>query len=145
MPHLVLSGGISITDMMTLSNGISFCVTGPSCGNSPDIHRSPVNSLHKGQWCGALMFSLICAWINGWVNNRDADDLRRHRGHYDVTVCNGNLTKVYTLANGLYKNQQHPAVKGTFLDYSLPPKRHRLFVHCIFKANCIWIYLRIKI
>ena len=50
------------------------------------IHRSPVNSLHKGQWRGALMFSLICAWINGWVNNREAGDLRRHRGHYDVTV-----------------------------------------------------------
>ena len=36
------------------------------------IHRSPVNSLHKGQWRGTLMFSLICVWINGWVNNRDA-------------------------------------------------------------------------
>ena len=36
------------------------------------IHRSPVNSLHKGQWRGALMFSLICAWINGWVNNSEA-------------------------------------------------------------------------
>ena len=33
------------------------------------IHRSTVNSLHKGQWRGALMFSLICAWINGRVNN----------------------------------------------------------------------------
>ena len=31
------------------------------------------------------MDSLICAWINGWVNNRDAGDLRRHRNHYDVT------------------------------------------------------------
>ena len=31
------------------------------------IHRSPVNSPHKGQWRGTLMFSLICAWINGWV------------------------------------------------------------------------------
>ena len=50
------------------------------------IHRSPVNSPHKGQWCGALMFSLICVWINGWVNNREAGDLRRHRAHYDVTV-----------------------------------------------------------
>ena len=29
------------------------------------IHRSSVNSLHKGQWCGGLMFSLICTWING--------------------------------------------------------------------------------
>ena len=34
------------------------------------IHRSPVNSPRKGQWRGALMFTLICARINGWVNNR---------------------------------------------------------------------------
>ena len=50
------------------------------------IHRSPVNSPNKGQWRGALMFSLICAWINGWVNNREAGDLSCHRAHYDVTV-----------------------------------------------------------
>ena len=50
------------------------------------IYRSPVNSPHKGQWCGALMFSLMRAWINGWVNNREAGDLRDHRAHYDVTV-----------------------------------------------------------
>ena len=56
-------------------------------GNSP----VPVKSPHKGQWRGALMFSLICAWINDWVINREAGDLRRHRGHYDVNVmdmCN---------------------------------------------------------
>ena len=45
-----------------------------------------LNSPHKGQWRGALVFSLICAWTNGWVNNRDAADLGRHRSHYDVTV-----------------------------------------------------------
>ena len=50
------------------------------------IHRSPVNSPHKGQWRGALVFSLICAWINGQVNNREVGDLRRHRAHYDVIV-----------------------------------------------------------
>ena len=32
------------------------------------------------------MFSLISAWINGWVNNRKAGDLKRHRAHYDGTV-----------------------------------------------------------
>ena len=48
------------------------------------IHWSPVNSAHKGQWRVGLMFSLICAWINDWVNNRMAGDLRRHRTHYDV-------------------------------------------------------------
>ena len=51
-----------------------------------EIHRWPVNSPHKGQWRGALMFSLICAWINGWVNHHEAGDLRRHRAHYDVIV-----------------------------------------------------------
>ena len=50
------------------------------------IHRSPVNSPHKGQWHGALMFSLICAWINGWVNNGGAGDFIRYCAHYDVTA-----------------------------------------------------------
>ena len=50
------------------------------------IHRSPVNSPHQGQWPGDLMFSLICALINGWVNNREAGDSRRHRAHYGVAV-----------------------------------------------------------
>ena len=50
------------------------------------IHRSPVNSPHKGHLCGAFIFSLICAWINGWVNNRETGNLRRHHAHYDVTV-----------------------------------------------------------
>ena len=46
------------------------------------VYWSPVNSPHKGQWRGALMFSLICDWINHWVNNRDASNLRRHHAHY---------------------------------------------------------------
>ena len=54
-----------------------------------EIHQSPVNSPHKGQWRGALIF-FICIWMNVWVNNRDAGDLRRHRAHHDVTV----MTKV---------------------------------------------------
>ena len=68
--------------MMTSSNGNIFRVTGPLCGE----FTGPVNSSHKGQWRGALMFFFICAWINGWVNNREAGDLRRYHGHYDVTV-----------------------------------------------------------
>ena len=59
------------------------------------ILRSPVNSPHKGQWRGALIFSLICVWINSWVNNREAGDLRRYRAHYDVIVIcmSGSLTR----------------------------------------------------
>ena len=63
--------------METFSALLALCA-----GNS----QVPVNSPHKGQWRGALMFSLICARIIDWVNNREAGDLRRHRGHYHVSV-----------------------------------------------------------
>ena len=57
------------------------------------IHRSPVNSPHKGQWRGALIFSLMCTRINSCVNNREAGDLRRYRHHYDVIVMIGSCTE----------------------------------------------------
>ena len=66
---------------MASSNGNVFRVVGLFMWG---IHQSPVNSPYKGQWRRALMFSLICAWINGWVNNREAGDLWCHRAHYDV-------------------------------------------------------------
>ena len=56
------------------------------------IHWSPVNSPHKASdvelWC----FLWSAPWINGWVNNREAGDLRRHRAHYDVTTMNFVIT-----------------------------------------------------
>ena len=55
------------------------------------------NSSHKGQWRGALMSSLICGWINDWVNNRKAGDLRRHLGHYDVNVMKDRNSNTLTL------------------------------------------------
>ena len=65
--------------MMTSSNGNIISVTGPLWWES-------TGSPHKGQWRGALMFSLICAWTNDWGNNRGAGNLRRHCAHYDVTI-----------------------------------------------------------
>ena len=62
--------------METFSALLAICA-----GNSP----VPVNSPHKGQWRGALIF-FICVWINGWVNNRKAGDFKPYRAHYDVTV-----------------------------------------------------------
>ena len=55
------------------------------------IHRGPVNSPHKGQWRGAFMFSLICVWINDWINNREAGHLRRYRAYCDVTMMSINI------------------------------------------------------
>ena len=61
------------------------------------IHRPPVNSPHKGYWCGVLMFSLICAWTDGWISNRNAGVLRRHPAHYDVTVSTSKTFAQYGL------------------------------------------------
>ena len=69
--------------MMTSSNGNIFRVTGPLCREFTGYQWIP---LTKANERGALMFSLICAWINGWVINREAGDLRRHRPHCDVTI-----------------------------------------------------------
>ena len=70
-------------DMITSSNRNTFRVTGLFVR---EIHRSPVNSPHKGQWRGALMFSLICAWTNNWADSGNAGDSRWHRVDYDVIV-----------------------------------------------------------
>ena len=71
------------------------------------IHRGPVNSPHKGQWRGALTFSLISARINGWVNNGEAGDLIRHRAHYDVTVMKDWYCIQYYLSHMLYRTKQN--------------------------------------
>ena len=100
--------------IMTSSNGNIFRVTGPLCGNSP----VPVNSPHKGQWHWALMFSLICAWINDWVNNREAGDLRRHRGHYDVTVMtvvHHRWSKFEIVIVWISKNKQYGLLRDSII------------------------------
>ena len=68
---------------MTSSNGNISRVTGHLCGEFTGPRWIPRT---KGQWRGALMFSLIYARIKGWVNTGEAGDLRRHHAHYDVTV-----------------------------------------------------------
>ena len=96
--HLSLMKYILI---ITSSNGNIFRVTGSLCvvvvvvavvvvvvvvGGRGDPPLTPLDSLYKGQWRGALMFSLICAWTKGRASNHGAGDLRRHRAHCDITV-----------------------------------------------------------
>ena len=71
------------------------------------IHRSPVNSPHKDQWRRALKFSLICAWINGWVNNGDAGDLRRYRLHHDVIVMRNDRFHFICRSSALFLVDKH--------------------------------------
>ena len=86
--------------MMTSSNRNISPLLAICAGNL----RWPVNSSHKGQWRWALMFYLICAWINGWLNNGEAGDLRRYRAHYDaIGMCGAplvrNMTAIWRTVN----------------------------------------------
>ena len=58
----------------------------PPQGPPQWTHESPLTRTHT-----SLIFSLICAWTHGWVNNRYASDLRRYRTHYDLTVMCQNV------------------------------------------------------
>ena len=108
-------GGCWWTCATIMVSKASWCVSGYDdvikCTHFPrywpfvrGIYRSPVNSPHKGQWRGALMFSLIFARINGWVNNGEAGDLRRHRAHYNVIVMRWCAAVYY---NALHDRMEH--------------------------------------
>ena len=103
--------------METFSALLALCAR-----NSP----VPVNSPHKGQWRGALMFSLIYAWINDWVNNREAGDLRRQRGHYDVIVMG--LVQDCTISSAL-------AIQWRYCSLALS---HRYVLICQEEATFKW-------
>ena len=109
---------------MTSSYGHIFRVTEPFVRG---IHRSPVNSLHKGQWRGTLVFSLICAWTNGWVNNRDAGDLRRHRAHYDVIVIQ---------VPHCWRSMQWSCLSGSFTVQNIS-NAQLFFMRCSLHGACL--------
>ena len=69
--------------MMTLLNGSIFRSTVPLCGEFTGYRWIPhTKAGEAGLWC----FLWSAPWTNGWVNNREAGDLRRHRAHCDVIV-----------------------------------------------------------
>ena len=75
-------------NMVTSSNGNIFRVTGHLCGEFTGHRWIPSTKASDAEvWC----FLWSAPWINGWVNNGEAGDLRRHRAHHDVTVMNQNF------------------------------------------------------
>ena len=65
--------------METFSALLALCAK-----NSPVTDEFP----SQGPVTRSFGVSLIRSWINGWVNNREAGDVRRHRAHYHVSVTN---------------------------------------------------------
>ena len=109
--------------MITSSNGNLFMRYWPFVRG---IHRSPVNSPHKGQWRGALMFSLNWTWTNDWVNNLEAGDLRRHRAHFDVIVMMTDMPQ-----HGFVQQRQD-------LQY-IPRNMHTVFALLCFVVVLHWL------
>ena len=112
--------------MTTSSNGNLFRVTGLLCG---EFTGPRWISLHKGQWRGALMFFFICDWINDWVNNREAGDLRRYRVHYDVIVMLRTLTGYHNNmvsghVSGIHLPQWHFWMLGSHSRSTVYPKKY---------------------
>ena len=116
-----------ILPIVTSSNRDIFRVTG---------HLSGELTGDKGQWRRALMLSLICAWINGWVINGKAGDLRRHRAHYDVTImrsvalnrcwCNFMIVPVPVRQSwGVWVDISYQYVKHSYHIDGLVQKSHR--------------------
>ena len=70
-----------------------FRVTGHLCGDFTGHRWIPHAKASDAElWC----FLWSAPWINGWVNNRDAGDLRCHPAHYDVTVMELTLIVFYS-------------------------------------------------
>ena len=81
------SGPCELYQMMTSSNGNLFNVPGLLCGEFTGHRWIPLTTANAAElWC----FLWSTPWINGWVNNREAGDLRRHRVHHDVIVMDLN-------------------------------------------------------
>ena len=98
-------------------------------GNSPVPAQRPVTR--------SLMFSLICVWINGWVNNRGTGDLRRYRAFYDVTVMTQDLRRhSYNTATKVF--QKFASYRSDFAVMSLCILLHCADVKC---CKCIMSYV----
>ena len=81
--HLTTRKAAMLQFIMSSSNGNIFRVTGPLCGEFTGRRRIPRSKASDAElWC----FLWSAHWVNGWVNNHEAGDLRRHRAHYDANV-----------------------------------------------------------
>ena len=94
---------------------------------------------HKGQWRGALRFSLICAAINGWESNRKAGDLRRHCAHYDVTVMRISGTYHFRISVDIFTCMPHQWLSAEcwlMIYFDVVLKQHQLSK--ISLHTCAW-------
>ena len=102
--------------MMTSSNGNIFRVTGHLCGEFTGDRWIPRTKASDAEpWC----FFFICVWINGWVNNHEAGDLRRYRAHYDVIVIPALQMIARCVLYRMKKNRSKTSIGGALLNIAV--------------------------
>ena len=69
--------------METFSALLAICA-----GNSPVPGKFPAQ-MPVTRSFGVFFDLRLNKWVNDWVNNHEAGDVRRYRAHYDVTVMQG--------------------------------------------------------
>ena len=102
------------------------------------IHQALVNSPHKGQWRGASIFSLICAWINTWVNNHEPGDLRCHRPHYYVIVTITELFFSTDFTQNMSKSITWHSLCSWLIDENIHTRFNGLHTQCTLFINYLW-------
>ena len=108
-------------------------------------NRSALNSPRKGQWRGALMFSLICAWINAWVNNCEAGDLTCHCTHYGIIIMTFYLTFAFDwfdtlIWNLLFSNQKKNGLLQYIFIYVKGIIHHTDIRICPINVNTVFLH-----
>ena len=91
------------------------------------IHWSLVDSPHKGQWCRALMFSLMCTWTNAWTNMGIACDLSSHVVHVTSLLCQSSPRHIFFIWCLFYVDSPTHVLPGQMLNYwktLIPPLIH---------------------
>ena len=82
---------------MTSWNGNIFPTTGPLWGEFTS-HRWTYITMASDADLGCFLWS--APWINGWVNTREASDLKLHRAHYDVIVMYSPSHNAFVISRG---------------------------------------------
>ena len=120
--------------MMTSSNGNIFRVTGLLWGEFTGHRWIPATKVSNAElWC---FFNLVCAWTNGWANNRDAGDLRRHCAHYDFTV----MILIWILPQLLpccvgYRYNLDRVIRGLCLHIRFKYLKIKIFKYFLFRSG----------
>ena len=97
---------------MTSSNGKIFSVAGPLCGEVTGHRWIPRTTASDAE---LLCFLWSEPWINSWVNNREAGDLRSHRAHYDAIVMSTNFQMEEMLRENFFLNSTTTVSFNIFL------------------------------